>query len=338
MKRLESRCPVKKLTNTTEFYLALIILLLFITIGSQNSAFFSINNMFDLIRSGVVPGIFVICTMLVIISGGIDVSFPAIATFSMFTTTTILVHFGFQGPMVWAFLISAFIGFCLGMINAIFIALFRLPTLIVTLGTSSLFSGFLLTFVGNIQISNLPPALLDFSKKQIFQFTNSSGILVGLPISIVVTIVILIFVALLLKYTLIGRSIYALGGDPVSAQRIGFSPVFIQFFVYSFVGMLAGIAGILHTTMMRNSNPVDLLGSELLIIAAVVLGGTRITGGRGTVLGSILGLLLVITIQNSLILMGIPSYWQRFVIGALILIGTGLAAFQVKKSKRILSM
>lgn len=324
---------MKKLIHTTEFYVAIIIVLLFLIIGSQNGAFFSINNLFDLIRSGIVPGIFVMCTMIVLISGGIDVSFPAIATFSMFTTTTILTKLGFDGPIIVVFMLGGFIGFCLGMINAVFIALFRLPTLIVTLGTSSLFSGFLLTFVGSSQISNLPPSMLSFSKQQIFQFEDSSGIMVGLPISVLVTVGILLFVALMLRYTMIGRSIYAFGGDPVSAQRIGFSPVFIQFFVYSFVGTLAGIAGILHTSMMRNSNPVDLLGSELLIIAAVVLGGTRITGGRGTVIGSLLGLLLVITIQNSLILMGIPSYWQRFVIGALILLGTGVAAFQTRKSK-----
>ncbi|EWG10001.1 ABC transporter permease [Cytobacillus firmus] len=321
-----------KFFQTTEFYLIVIISLLFLTIGSQNSAFFSINNMFDLIRSGIVPGIFVVCALIVLVSGGIDVSFPAIAAFSMFTTTTILSEAGFNGPIIVPFLIGGAIGFILGIINAVFIALFKLPTLIVTLGTSSLFSGFLLTFIGSSQISNLPTSMLNFSKMQILKFTDETGIVVGLPISVLVTAGIVILVSLLLKYTMIGRSIYAFGGDPASAERVGFSPVFIQFFVYSFVGMLSGIAGIMHTSMMRNSNPVDLMGSELLIIAAVVLGGTRISGGHGTIKGALLGLLLVITIQNSLILMGIPSYWQRFVIGALILIGTGLTAVQVKKT------
>ncbi|OMF59332.1 sugar ABC transporter permease [Paenibacillus sp. FSL R5-0490] len=321
-----------KFFQTTEFYLIVIISLLFLTIGSQNSAFFSINNLFDLIRSGIVPGVFVVCALIVLVSGGIDVSFPAIAAFSMFTTTTILSEAGFNGPIIVPFLIGGAIGLILGIINAVFIALFKLPTLIVTLGTSSLFSGFLLTFIGSSQISNLPTSMLNFSKMQILKFTDETGIVVGLPISVLVTAGIVILVSLLLKYTMIGRSIYAFGGDPASAERIGFSPVFIQFFVYSFVGMLSGIAGIMHTSMMRNSNPVDLMGSELLIIAAVVLGGTRISGGHGTIKGALLGLLLVITIQNSLILMGIPSYWQRFVIGGLILIGTGLTAVQVKKT------
>ncbi|MED1791430.1 ABC transporter permease [Brevibacillus nitrificans] len=323
---------MKKVMQTSEFYVAIVVLALFLVIGSQSSAFFTITNLFDLIRSGIVPGIFVMCAMLVIISGGIDVSFPAIATFSMFCSTKILHSMHFDGPVFVAFLLSGLIGLCLGLINAVFISLFRLPTLIVTLGTSSMFSGFLLTFVGSSQISDLPKPLLAFSKEQIFKFTNDSGITVGLPAAVLVSLGVIVLVALLLRYTMMGRGIYALGGDAVSAQRIGFSPIRIQFFIYGFVGLMAGVAGMIHTTMMRNSNPVDLLGTELLIIAAVVLGGTRITGGHGTVLGSLLGLLLVITIQNSLILLGIPSYWQRFVIGALILIGTGVAAYQVKRS------
>ncbi|WNC15673.1 ABC transporter permease [Brevibacillus brevis] len=323
---------MKKVVQTSEFYVAVVVLALFLVIGSQNEAFFTTANLFDLIRSGVVPGIFVMCAMLVIISGGIDVSFPAIATFSMFSATKILHSIQYDGPVIAAFLLSGLIGLCLGIINAVFISLFRLPTLIVTLGTSSMFSGFLLTFVGSSQISDLPRSLLAFSKEQIFKFTNESGITVGLPAAVLITLGVIVSVAMLLRYTMIGRGIYALGGDAVSAERIGFSPVRLQFFIYSLVGLLAGIAGMIHTTMMRNSNPVDLLGTELLIIAAVVLGGTRITGGHGTVLGSLLGLILVVTIQNSLILLGIPSYWQRFVIGALILIGTGVAAYQVKRS------
>jgi simple sugar transport system permease protein len=323
---------MRKVIQTSEFYVGMVILVLFIVIGSKNAAFFTPDNMYNLIRSGVVPGIFVLCSMMVIISGGIDVSFPAIATFSMFSATKILNSFDFEGPLLIAFILAGFIGLCLGLINAVFIALFRLPTLIVTLGTSSLFSGFLLTFVGSGQISSLPSSMIEFSKNQVFEYTSPSGITTGLPIAVLITIGMFIGIALLMKYTMIGRGIYALGGDPVSAERIGFSRIRIQFFVYSFVGFMAGIAGIIHTSMMRNSNPVDLLGGELLIIAAVVLGGTRITGGHGSVLGSLLGLLLVITIQNSLILMGIPSYWQRFVIGALIIIGTGVAAIQVKKS------
>ncbi|MEI3598660.1 MULTISPECIES: ABC transporter permease [unclassified Oceanobacillus] len=317
--------------KSNEFYVSIVVILLIIIIGSQNSTFFSMNNWFDLVRSGIVPGIFVIGTLIVLISGGIDISFPAIAAFSMYTTSSILTSLNYEGSVIVAFIMGALIGLSLGFINSIFIAFFKLPTLLVTLGTASLYSGFLLAFIDKGQITRLPESMIALSKSRIIEITTDFGI-IGIPTVFLITVAVVILGWYLLKYTMIGRSIYALGGDEVSAERMGISPRKIKIFVYSFVGMLAGIAGIIHTIMSRTSNGTDLLGGELLIIAAVVLGGARITGGYGTVYGSLAALLLILIIENSLILLGIPSYWQRFVIGALILIGTGMTAIQVKRS------
>lgn len=322
---------MKQLLKRNEFYISIVVILLIVIIGSKNASFFTVNNWFDLIRSSIVPGIFVIGTLIVLISGGIDISFPAIAAFSMYTTTSILVNIDYQGPVILAFAIAALIGLGLGFFNSIFIAFFNLPTLIVTLGTASLYSGFLLSFIDKGQITALPQSMADLSKSRIIQISTDFGN-AGIPTVFLVTLLVIVFGWFLLKYTMIGRSIYALGGDEVAAERMGISPVKIKVFVYSLVGMLAGIAGIIHTIISRTSNGTDLLGGELLIIAAVVLGGARITGGHGTVFGSVVALLLILIIENSLILLGIPSYWQRFVIGALILIGTGITAVQVKKS------
>ncbi|WP_203247271.1 ABC transporter permease [Sporosarcina beigongshangi] len=322
---------MKQLLKSNEFYITIVVILLILFIGSQNSTFFSMNNWFDLIRGGIVPGIFVIGTLIVLISGGIDISFPAIAAFSMYTTSSILTDMDYEGPVILAFVMGALIGLLLGFINSIFIAFFNLPTLIVTLGTASLYSGFLLTFINKGQITRLPQSMIDLSKSRIIEVSTDFG-LIGIPTVFLITVAVVILGWYLLKYTMIGRSIYALGGDEVSAERMGISPRRIKIFVYSFVGMLAGVAGIIHTIMSRTANGTDLLGGELLIIAAVVLGGARITGGHGTVFGSFVALLLILIIENSLILLGIPSYWQRFVIGALILMGTGITAIQVKKS------
>jgi len=322
---------MKSILKSNEFYISIVVILLILIIGSKNSTFFTLNNWFDLLRGGIVPGIFVIGTLIVLISGGIDISFPAIAAFSMYTTSSILTGMDYQGPVILAFIMSALIGLGLGFINSIFIAFFNFPTLIVTLGTASLYSGFLLTFLNEGQITRLPQSMIELSKSRIVEISTDIG-LIGIPTVFLVTVAVVILGWFLLKYTMIGRSIYALGGDQVSAERMGISPRRIKVFIYSFVGMLAGIAGIIHTIMTRTSNGTDLLGGELLIIAAVVLGGARITGGHGTIYGSLIALLLILIIENSLILLGIPSYWQRFVIGALILIGTGLTAIQVKKS------
>jgi simple sugar transport system permease protein len=131
---------------------------------------------------------------------------------------------------------------------------------------------------------------------------------------------------LILRYTMPGRGVYALGGSPVAAERAGFNIRRVQFFIYGFVGLLSGTAGVVHASTMRNANPFDLVGMELLVIAAVVLGGANIAGGSGTVVGTILGVFLLVIINNSLILLRIPSYWQKVAIGLVILVSTGVTA------------
>lgn len=323
---------MKKLLNTNEFFVALTLLILAAVIGTINPTFFSAGNVIDLLRSSIVTGIFAIIVMIVIISGGIDVSFPAIAAFSMFATTKILTTYGYEGSILLAFLIAGLIGVLLGLINAVLISRFNLPTLIVTLGTASMFTGFLLTFVGYKEITNVPAGMVEFSKLELFRVTTDTGVVYSLPFAIVPLILVAGVVWFILKYTMLGRGIYALGGDPVSAERAGFNIKKIQFFIYCFTGFLAGIAGVIHTSLMRNSNPMDFMGAEMLVIAAVVLGGSRITGGHGTMVGTFLGVFLVLVINNSLILLGIPSYWQKFIVGLLILVGTGITAYQTKRS------
>lgn len=325
---------MKKLLAKNEFFVALTIIGLSLIIGTKNSTFFTLGNIFDLLRSSIVMGIFAVGTLIVIISGGIDVSITAIASFCMFTTTTILNNINYKGSILLAFAIAGVLGILLGLINAVFISFFRLPTLIVTLGTASLLSGFLLTFIGVKEIGNLPKGMDDFSKLDIVGISSSDGFKYSLPFSILILVAFAVLVAFILKYTMLGRSIYALGGDRVSAERAGFNIRGTQFFIYSFVGFISGIAGIVHTSLMRNCNPINLAGTELIVIAAVVLGGARITGGHGTMIGTMLGLFLVVIMNNSLILLGVPSYWQRLVIGMLILIGTGITSYQGKKESR----
>ena len=295
-------------------------------------AFFSLPTAFDLLRNSIVLGIFAIGVLLVLVSGGIDVSFTAIAAFSMYSTTLMLVKTGIDVPWYVAFVISTVIGTGLGLINAFFIAGFRLPTLIVTLGTLSVFRGFLLTFVGSQLISNVPPDMRNFSRLFMLRGTTSEGYFFSLPWAFVALVVVIIGTWFLLHRTLLGRQIYAIGGSMESARRIGINVRGVQIFVYAYVGALSGLAGIIHASLARVANPFDLVGLELSVIAAVVLGGARLTGGYGTITGTLLSLALIVLVSNSLILLGIPSTWQSVVIGALILLGTGLPAFQAKRA------
>ncbi len=323
----------KKWLRSGEFFVSVIIVVLSAIISINSPVFLSAANLIDLLKSSTVWLIFAACTYMVIVSGGIDVSFPGIAVFSMFATTKLLTVTKFDGPIIVYFLIAIAIGALLGCINGLFIAKFELPTLIVTLGTQSLFTGFLLTFVGSREISNVPAAINDFSKMSILTVENNYGGVTSLPFSILISVAVVFGVYFMMRHTKFGRGIFAIGGDVVSAERIGFNIVKTRFTIYVLVGALAGLAGMLHTCMYRNSNPVDMQGIEMIIIAAVVLGGTRITGGHGTMFGTILGLTLIIIINNSLILLGIPSYWQKFMTGLLILIGTGITAYQQLRSR-----
>ncbi len=321
---------IKKLLNKHEFYLAVTIVVLSIVIGTVNNVFFTTANLFDLLKSSIVMGIFSLGVFIVIVSGGIDVSFTAIAAFGMYVTSKLLKTYGFEGSILAAFMISICIGIFLGIINAWFISKFKLPTLIVTLGTQNLFRGFLLAFIGTRLITNLPRSMVDLSRSNILS-VKQGRMIYGLPSSILILFFLVVITWVIIRYTKIGRGVFAVGGDPVAAERVGFNIKRIQFFIYSYVGFLAGIAGIVHASLIRVANPFDLVGDELSVIAAVVLGGTKITGGEGSIMGTLLGVLLITIINNSLILLGVSSYWQRFVIGLLILISIGITTYRDRK-------
>jgi simple sugar transport system permease protein len=151
---------------------------------------------------------------------------------------------------------------------------------------------------------------------------------------IVPAIVICILVSVMLRYTMVGRGIFAIGGDAESARRAGFPVARIQVFIYLLVGVLAGIAGLMHVTQVRLANPYELVGGELDVIAAVVLGGASIFGGKGSVLGTVLGVVLLALIRNSLILLGVPGTWQRAAVGAMLIIGVTAQALSYSSRRR----
>ena len=322
---------MKQLLRRNESLVAITIIGMVLLIGLNNPTFFSLGNIFTLLRSSIVTGIFAMGVLIVLISGGIDVSFTAIGVFALYATTKLMLAYMPDAPILVGFVIAATIGLFLGLINAFFIAQFKLPTLIVTLGTMSLFHGFLLFVIGNQIIRDVPPAMTAFARSTLLKIPMQRGT-ANLHPAVIMTLLIAIGVWLLLKYTMLGRGIYALGGAPEAAERAGFNVIRIQYFIYAFVGFLSGIAGMTFGSMARQANPQDIIGSELNVIAAVVLGGASLVGGRGTVIGALLGVILVVIANNSLILVGVPTVWQRVVIGVIILIGTGIPAIQDRRA------
>ncbi len=323
---------MRNLWGKHELYLGVVILLLITSIGFVNPAFFTLSNLFDLCKSSAVIGIMALGVFMVLVSGGIDISFTAIAAFSMYVSVKILLGIDFHGSVVIAYFLAGCIGTLLGLVNAIFISWFGLPTLIVTLGTAGVFRGFMLAFIGTSIVNNLPDGMIRFSKMTVWSDTLSTGVTIGLSFSFFIFLILIVLIGFFMRYTMIGRGIYAMGGHYEAAQRAGFRCGMIEFVLYGMVGMLSGLAGITHACQMRNANPFDLVGMELDVIAAVVLGGTSIMGGRGTVTGTVLGVFLLVILNNSLIMINVPSYWQKVAIGLIIIFSTSIT---VRREKRV---
>lgn len=326
-----SRLP-KGFFSRNETLVAIVIIGFCVIATLSDPRFLSVTTLSDLLRASIVLGILAVAAMLVLISGGIDVSFTAVAVFAMYTTTVLALGVWPDMPWHLIFAISIGIGALLGAINGIFIAGFGLPTLIVTLGTLSIFRGFLLTFIGSERISALPPEMRGFSRMMIARGTTEAGDFYALPWALAALIFVVALTWFILHKTMLGRSIFAIGGSQESARRIGINVRATQFFIYVYVGALAGLAGIIHGSMGRMADPFSLVGLELSVIAAVVLGGARLVGGYGTLTGTLLGVALIVLVQNSLIVVGIPSTWQSVAVGVLILVGTGLPAYQAKRA------
>jgi simple sugar transport system permease protein len=315
-----------------EGLLAVVILVVVVAMSLASPAFFTANTFFALVRSSMVPLVLALGVLLVLISGGIDVSFQAIAIFAAYASITWVLRAGADpGAFVMVAMAMA-VGALLGLLNGVVIARFRLPTLIVTLGTQSIFKGVLIAYVGSVYISaaGLPGSIGDLSRAHLVDVAGG-GFLHAMIVPVVVLTVV---IALMLSRTVFGRSIYAIGGDTEAARRVGIRVVRTQVLLYVLVGALAAFGGLLHVVLGRNANPQSLVGTELDIIAAVVLGGASIFGGRGSVLGTVLGVVLVQLINNNLVLLGIPSTWQRAAVGVLLLLGVGAQAIGASRTRR----
>ena len=300
-------------------------------VAIANPAFLQPSTLIDIGRASVVMGLFALGTLVILAAGGIDVSFTAIAAFTMYSLT-LLVQKHLPGlPIAAILLIATAGGAALGLVNGLLVHHLRVPSLIVTIGTQYLFRGFLLAFVGTVWIMSLPPKMGAFGRLPLLRFEAASGATITLPAYFLALPAAAILTWWIMNLTLMGRAIFAVGGNPDIASRLGYSLRTVHLFLFGYAGALAGLAGIIHVCANRQANPFDLVGTEITVIAAVVLGGAKITGGSGTVLGTILGVLLIVVINSVLVLVGIPSTWQRLVVGSFVLLA---AAFFVTRQRR----
>ncbi len=313
---------MKKVSLPSHLILAVLFLVysLYLTIFNYE-AFCSLATLYDMLKSASIYGILALGFLPIIISGGIDMSFSSVATFSTYVTTTIIMYLGLDSiPLVFIYLIAMIIGLILGICNGYLVSLLKAPIIVVTLGTSAMLSGLLLFFFGSKVIFNIPQALTEFAKINLWT-VNYGGKTSSFHPAIFIWITLSILMFIFLKYTVIGRNVYALGGNPEVFNRSGASRRKIEITIFAISGVLSAVAGITFASLYRTVNPSMFLGEELDIIAMVVLGGASITGGKASLIGTILGILFINLLKNSLILINIPSIWQMFVIGIILFIG-----------------
>ena len=311
------------------FTLALIVAVCLV-VGAINPEFFQLAMVFDIVRASTVLGLFALGVMIVLAAGGIDVSFAAIAALTMYGITKLVMTQFPETSMVVILVAGAVGGTLLGVLNGLMVDWLKAPSLIVTIGTQYLYRGILLTFIGTVFFMNVPHSMDAFGKLAVWRHDTATGVHAVLPATVLVLVAAAGLTWWLLNRTLMGRAVYAIGGSLPIAERLGYNLRTVHIFVFGYAGFLAGLAGIVHVSSTRLANPFDLVGMELDVIAAVILGGARITGGSGSVSGTLLGVLLVTLINNVLILAGVPSTWQKVIVGTFIVLAG--AVFASKRS------
>jgi len=325
---------LRRFTRKSEFYLFLVLVVACVAIQIiSGGQLFEANTIVDIARSTVIFGMFALINLMVIISGGFDLSFPTLASLTYSCVTSIVLMTGWcQNSPLPAFALGALIGLVLGMLNGFLISRFNLNAMIVTLGTQTLFIGVSMGFFQFGEVTSaLPAGLKSFGKSTLFTVTSSGGLRSAMPTTFVLFVALAVIVWFVLNRTMFGRALYAIGGNEASAERAGINVKRTKFWLYALVGLVAGVIGILRVCMVQQAIPVDLVGWDLQIIPAVILGGASIFGGEGTVFGALVATILINTISNSLLLIGVDAYWQNFFNGLVILVGVTVSALRAKR-------
>jgi simple sugar transport system permease protein len=292
-----------------------------VVIGSMDPRFWNLATVFNVFSNSYSPMLFALGVFLVLLMGGIDVSFDAVGICAGYGVALLATHWLPAGNILLASVMAAGIGLALGAFNAGVIVGFRIPVLIATLATRGMFVGSLLAYISVGAITTLPGSLGTLPYKNLVTVPYGFGQSVGLQVVFVPVAVICLLVALALRYTVHGRQIYAIGGSEESARRAGVPIRLIKVTVLSVAGVLAGLGGLLYVSLGAFADPTTLVGNELNVIAAVVIGGASIFGGKGSVHGTVLGVIMISLIGYSLILLGIPSVWQTVAVGVILLLG-----------------
>lgn len=319
-----------ELRNRTELYLAAVILALVVLLTLLAPQFLTAKNALDLVDGYAVTAIFACGLLVVLVFGGIDISFAGTAAITQYLTGMLLISL--DVGWVTAFGLAALMGLVVGFWNALLIHGFRLMSVIVTIANMSVFFGLLMYFTRGRSIYDLPAWFKQGGV--LWSSTDAGGDVLTVTLAHLAAPLAFAATWLLLSRLRVGRQIVAHGGNPEAAQRLGCNIWGLHLLVYGYMGLMAGLAGMVQAYRVEEIVPNALIGRELDVLAAVVLGGASLSGGVGTVLGTILGIVLLAVLRNGLTLLGVSSYAFGWITGVVILAAISATALAERARAR----
>ncbi len=293
-------------TDNLGIFAGLVLLCLVLSIVTP--VFLTATNIFNVLRQ-VSLNLYVACAMtMVIILGGIDLSVGSVIALSGVITGGLISFSGYSVSV--AVICGLLSGVAIGAVNGLIISLTTIPPFIVTLATMNIARGIAYVYTGGQPIRVMSES---------FNFIGA-GYVGSLPVPVIYMAIIVFISYLILSRSKMGRHIYAVGGNNQAAQFSGINTRKVKFFVYTLSGLLSGVAGVVLASRMFSGQPTAGQGAEMDAIAAVVLGGTSMSGGVGKIGGTVIGGLIIGILSNGLNLLNINSFWQYIVKGAVILL------------------
>ena len=301
----------------SKYGIVLILLAMLIAFSLLSEGFFTTRNIFNIIRQISVMGLIAIGVTMVIITGGIDLGSGSVLALAAVLATSLaqlpdsatLKYPGLSVPLILPIVVALGVGALTGLINGGLISRFKIPPFIATLGMMTVARGFALIY-SNKPLSQLTPE---------YNFIGQGAIL-GVPFPIIILIAVAVAAHIMLNNTPFGRYIYALGGNEQAARISGVNIDRVKIGVYTLAGLLSGLAGLVISSRVGSGQPGQGVGIELDAIAAAVIGGTSLSGGIGTIWGTIVGALIIGVLDNGLILLNVDQYWITIVKGSIIVV------------------
>jgi inositol transport system permease protein len=295
------------INNIRQYGLLIVFGIICLIISLTTPQFLTLSNLTIIVTQVSINALLAFGVTFVIITGGIDLSLGSIVAVTG-VTSAMLAHPD-SYPVLIPIVMGLLAGLLMGAFNGFIITKSKIAPFIVTLGTMTIGRGLALILSDGRPVSNLSDS---------FNYLGS-GTVFGIPFLILIFILVFALCSIILSKTVLGRHIYAIGGNEQAARASGINIDRVKLSVYSISGLLAGLAGILLASRITTGQPNAGAGFELDAIAAVVIGGTSTTGGRGTMTGTLIGVLLIGVINNGLDLLNVTSYYQQVVMGIIII-------------------